>query len=169
MSGGMSRNGRSPEPSGRPYYLHSGGFANSINGDGSLSTELPVEGRSDMFAYDPLNPVPTTGGCNCCNPEVVPWGVYDQRTVEFRDDVLVYTSAPLEQDLEVTGPIIMHLWASTDGPDTDFTAKLCDVYPDGRAWNLCDGIVRARYRNGTSAGESGRHRARCTTSRSIAG
>jgi putative CocE/NonD family hydrolase len=131
-----------------PYYLHSGGFANSINGDGTLSTELPGEGRSDMFAYDPLNPVPSMGGCNCCNPEVVPWGVFDQRVVEFRDDVLVYTTPPLEHDIEVTGPIIMHLWATTDGPDTDFTAKLCDVYPDGRSWNLCDGIVRARYRNG---------------------
>ncbi|MDQ2684041.1 MAG: CocE/NonD family hydrolase, partial [Chloroflexota bacterium] len=131
-----------------PLYIHSAGMANSINGDGTLSVELPGEERPDFYAYDPLNPVPSMGGCNCCNPEIVPWGVYDQRAVEFRDDVLVYTTEPLEEDLEVTGPVVMHLWASTDGPDTDFTAKLCDVFPDGRSWNLCDGIVRARYRNG---------------------
>ena len=94
------------------------------------------------------------GGCNCCNPEVVPWGVFDQRPVEVRGDVLVYTTPPLEQDLEVTGPIVVHLFASTDGPDTDFTAKLVDVYPDGKAWNLCDGIVRGRYRKGRGSGRT---------------
>jgi hypothetical protein len=84
---------------------------------------------------------------------VIPWGVFDQRPVEVRGDVLVYTSPPLERDLEVTGPIVMHLFASTDGSDTDFTAKLVDVYPDGKAWNLCDGILRGRYRNGRSPAE----------------
>ncbi len=85
------------------------------------------------------------GGCTCCNPEIVPWGVYDQRPVEVRDDVLVYTTAPLTSDLGVTGPVVFRLFAATDGSDTDFTAKLIDVFPDGTAFNLCDGIVRGRY------------------------
>ena len=97
--------------------------------------------------------MPTIGGCNCCNPEIVPWGVYDQRPIEVRDDVLVYTTPPLEHDLEVTGPVVVHLFAATDGPDTDFTAKLIDVFPDGTAWNLCDGIIRGRYRNGRGPAE----------------
>jgi len=83
----------------------------------------------------------------------VPWGVYDQRPVEAREDVLVYTTPPLEHDVEVTGPVVVHLFASTDGRDTDFTAKLVDVFPDGTAWNLCDGIVRGRYRNGRGPAE----------------
>lgn len=131
-----------------PWYLHSGGHANSLNGDGQLSPVPPGDEPEDTYRYDPDNPVPTMGGCNCCNPEIVPWGVFDQRPVEMRDDVLVFTSAPLERDLEVTGPILMHLFAATDGLDTDFTAKLIDVFPDGTAWNLCDGIIRGRYRKG---------------------
>ena len=131
-----------------PYYLRSGGNANTLHGDGWLSIAPAEDEAADEYAYDPENPVPTNGGCNCCNPEIVPWGVYDQRPIEMREDVLVYTTAPLERDTEVTGPIVVHLFASTDGPDTDFTAKLIDVYPDGKAWNLCDGIIRARYRHG---------------------
>ena len=97
--------------------------------------------------------MPTLGGCNCCNPEIVPWGVYDQRPIEMRDDVLVFTSQPLDHDLEISGPIVVHLFAATDGRDTDFTAKLIDVFPDGTAWNLCDGIIRGRYRKGRGAAE----------------
>ncbi len=137
-----------------PWYLHSGGGANSAMGDGVLSPAAPGEGPgadADRFTYDPMFPVPTRGGGNCCNPEIVEWGAYDQRDVEARSDVLVYTSAPLERDMEVTGPVLAKLYASTDGPDTDFTAKLVDVHPDGRAVNLCDGIVRGRYRGGTGA------------------
>ena len=137
-----------------PWYLHSEGGANSAMGDGTLSPEPPGTGPgadADRFTYDPMFPVPTRGGCNCCNPEIVEWGAYDQRDVEARSDVLVYTSAPLERDMEVTGPVVAKLYASTDGPDTDFTAKLVDVSPDGRAINLCDGIVRGRYREGTGA------------------
>ena len=78
------------------------------------------------------------------------WGAYDQREVEARSDVLVYTSEPLGADIEVTGPVVVRLYASTDGPDTDFTAKLVDVHPDGHAVNLCDGIIRGRYLEGTS-------------------
>ncbi len=128
-----------------PYYFHSGGAANSLEGDGSLSTTPPADEPSDGFVYNPAFPVPTRGGNTCCNPELVPWGVYDQRPLEYRNDMLVYTSEPLEEDLEVTGPISVKLYASTDGRDTDFTAKLVDVHPDGYAVNLCDNIVRARY------------------------
>ena len=136
-----------------PYYLHSGGFARSIAGDGGLSTSPPGEEPPDRFAYNPDNPAPTVGGCTCCNPEVVSWGAYDQRPVEYRSDVLVFTSEPLTEDLEVTGPVSVTLYASTDGPDTDFTAKLVDVHPDGYAVNLCDGIVRGRYRRSTARQE----------------
>jgi uncharacterized protein len=94
----------------------------------------------DSFTYDPRNPVPTMGGAVCCDPKIFPWGPMDQRPVEKRKDVLVYTSAPLKQDLEVTGPVRVVLYASTSAPDTDFTAKLVDVFPNGEARNLTDGI-----------------------------
>lgn len=90
----------------------------------------------------------TVGGNNCCSPHLVPWGPYDQRDVEMRSDVLCYTSEPLASDFEVTGPIKLVLYAATDGLDTDWTAKLVDVSTSGYAKNLCDGIVRARYREG---------------------
>ena len=128
-----------------PYYFHSGGGANSLMGDGALSPEPPAEEPPDRYVYNPAFPVPTRGGNTCCTPELVPWGAYDQRPVEHRTDVLVYTSEPLDRDLEVTGPVVVKLYASTDGRDTDFTAKLVDVDPDGYAVNLCDGILRARY------------------------
>lgn len=126
------------------YYLHSGGQANTLNGDGALSTQPPEAETPDRFTYDPRNPVPTRGGCLL--PMGIGPGLFDQREVEARPDVLVYTSPPLSKDVEVTGPVVVELWASTSAPDTDFTAKLVDVHPDGRALNLCDGIVRARYR-----------------------
>ena len=129
-----------------PYYFHGGGSANSLLGDGTLSTEPPADEPADHFVYNPAFPIPTRGGNTCCNPDLVPWGAYDQRPIEYRNDVLVYTSDPLEEDMEVTGPVFVKLFASTDGRDTDFTAKLMDVRPDGHAVNLCDGIVRGRYR-----------------------
>ena len=132
-----------------PWYFHSGGGANSAMGDGVLSPDQPGDEPTDSYVYNPMFPVPTKGGCNCCNPEIVAWGAYDQREVEARSDVLVYTSEPLGADLEVTGPVVVKLHAATDGPDTDFAAKLVDVFPDGRAVNLCDGIIRGRYRQGT--------------------
>ena len=128
------------------WYLHSGGGANSVRGDGVLSRDRPQAEPDDTYVYDPLYPVQTTGGNNCCSPDIVPWGPYDQRPVEMRHDVLCYTTEPLEADMEVTGPIKLVLYAATDGPDTDWTAKLVDVSPTGYAMNLCDGIVRARYR-----------------------
>ena len=129
------------------WYLHSAGGANSVLGDGGLSTEEPGDEREDAYVYDPRYPVQTMGGNNCCSPDIVPWGAHDQRPVEVRGDVLCYTSEPMEADLEVTGPIKLVLYAATDGPDTDWTAKLVDVSPTGYAMNLCDGIVRARYRD----------------------
>ncbi len=133
------------------WYLHSAGSANSLLGDGCLSPEEPGDEPADHFVYDPDFPVQTVGGNNCCSPHIVPWGPYDQRDVEMRSDVLCYTSEPLETDLEVTGPIKVVLYAATDGLDTDWTAKLVDVSTSGYAKNLCDGIVRARYREGFAA------------------
>ena len=131
------------------YYLHSGGRANSLNGDGALSREAPpADEPPDVYLYNPLNPVPTVGGGLCCDPAFMASGAYDQRWVEGRDDVLVYSTPPLDEDTEVTGPIAVTLYASTNAPDTDFTAKLVDVEPSGYARNLTDGIIRARYRNG---------------------
>ncbi|HEY3080615.1 MAG TPA: CocE/NonD family hydrolase [Chloroflexota bacterium] len=128
------------------WHLHSAGGANTLLGDGVLSTAEPADEPADAFAYHPDYPAPTEGGNNCCSPHIVPWGPYDQRDVEMRPDVLCYTSAPLEADLEVTGPVTVVLHAGTDCPDTDWTAKLVDVRPSGYAMNLCDGIIRARYR-----------------------
>jgi len=128
------------------WYLSSAGHANSLLGDGELTRSKPGEQPVDSFTYDPNFPVQTNGGNNCCSPHVVPWGPYDQRGVEMRGDVLCYTSAPLEQDVEVTGPIEVIVYAATDGLDTDWTAKLVDVSTSGYAMNLCDGIIRARFR-----------------------
>ena len=130
------------------WHLHSGGRANTLLGDGALSVESPAHENPDHFVYDPDYPVQTLGGNNCCTPAVVPWGPYDQRPAEMRSDVLCYTSAALEADMEVIGPIQVVLYAQTDGLDTDWTAKLVDVSPTGYAMNLCDGIIRARYREG---------------------
>jgi putative CocE/NonD family hydrolase len=130
-----------------PYYLSSRTGANSLRGDGSLSQKLGSEG-TDQYVFDPRDPVPTRGGAVCCDPKVFPWGPMDQRTVEARDDVLVYTSGVIKRDIEVTGPVRALLQVSTTAPDTDFTVKLVDVFPDGHARNLCDGILRLRYREG---------------------
>ena len=129
------------------WHLHSGGRAGTLLGDGELAPAPPSDEAADHFVYDPHHPVQTRGGNNCCSPHIVPWGPHDQRPVEMRSDVLCYTSAPLEVDLEVTGPIKVVLFAATDAPDTDWTAKLVDVWPTGYAMNLCDGIIRARYRD----------------------
>ncbi|HLZ09027.1 MAG TPA: CocE/NonD family hydrolase, partial [Chloroflexota bacterium] len=131
------------------FYLHSGGDANSIQGNGQLSTEMPGSERPDVFLYDPNHPVPTNGGQMCCYGPALPAGVFDQTEIEKRRDVLVYRTPPLEQALEVTVPVIVELWASTSAPDTDFTAKLVDLCPCGCSTNLTDGIIRARYRAGT--------------------
>jgi hypothetical protein len=136
-----------------PLYLASSGAANTLTGDGMLQPKPEHVTVADQFTYDPRNPVPTRGGAVCCDPKVFPWGPMDQRSVEKRKDVLVYTSAPLKQDMEVTGPIRVVLYASTSALDTDFTAKLVDVFPDGEARNLTDGILRLRYRQGLDKAE----------------
>ena len=128
------------------YYLHSGGKANSLNGDGRLDTDAPNHEQPDVYAYNPMDPVPTRGGGLCCDPAFMVSGAYDQRPIEARPDVLVYSTPALEQDTEVTGPISVTLYASSSAVDTDFTAKLVDVEPCGCARNLTDGIIRARYR-----------------------
>jgi putative CocE/NonD family hydrolase len=135
------------------FYLHSGGAANSLDGDGTLAPEAPSEEPVDAFVYDPRNPVPTRGGGLCCWQAALPPGAYDQREVETRPDVLVYTTPILERDVEVTGPLEVHLWAATSAPDTDFTAKLVDVGPCGYARNIQDAIIRARYRNSLTQAE----------------
>ncbi len=129
------------------YFFHSQGKANSLNGNGSLSTQHPAEEPPDVFLYNPSDPVPTRGGALCCNPYFMSSGAFDQRETEGREDVLVYSTPPLEREVEVTGPISVTLWAATSATDTDFTAKLVDVCEHGCAFNLTDGIIRARYRD----------------------
>lgn len=129
------------------FYLAGNGRANSGLGDGRLAGQARRTSAPDQFVYDSRDPVPTAGGSVCCNPKLLPWGPMDQRSIEKRKDVLVYTSPPLERPLEVTGPVRAVLYISTSAPDTDFTAKLVDVFPDGRARNLCDGLLRLRYRD----------------------
>jgi putative CocE/NonD family hydrolase len=138
-----------PPPDAKPtrYFLHSGGSANSLRGDGGLSLWPAKKETPDKFTYDPANPVPTIGGSLCCDAEHYEPGPRDQRAAENRDDVLVYSSKPLGEDLEVTGPVTLELWVRSSAVDTDFTAKLVDVSPSGAAINLTDGILRMRYRD----------------------
>ncbi len=132
------------------YFLHSDGKANSVSGDGSLSTAAAHSKAADSFVYDPANPVPTVGGPLCCHSDHLAAGPRDQRQVENRQDVLVYSTPPLDQDLEVTGPVTLDLFAKSSTVDTDFTAKLVDVWPNGFAQNLTEGILRARFRESTT-------------------
>ena len=129
------------------YFLHSGGRANSAAGDGTLSTAEPAAESKDTFLYDPANPVPTVGGPLCCRGDLLKPGPFNQKEVEQRKDVLVYSTPALEHDLEVTGPVTAELYVTTSAVDTDFTAKLVDVWPNGFAQNLTEGILRLRYRD----------------------
>ncbi len=131
------------------FYLHSQGKANSLYGDGQLlPSKSSQEDLSDGFYYDPHNPVPSYGGNVCCTGNAVKGGSFDQQAMEMRHDILVYTTEPLEEGVEVSGFIESTLYVSSDAKDTDFTIKLIDVYPDGRAYNLDETIQRARYREG---------------------
>lgn len=134
------------------YYLRSNGHANTLAGDGLLSTEAPGDEPQDLYLYDPRNPVPTVGGQSFLPGLGVAAnaGPRDQRPVEARHDVLCYTTPPLEKPVEVTGPVSLVLFASSSALDTDFTGKLVDVHPDGRAEILTEGILRARYRDSFS-------------------
>jgi putative CocE/NonD family hydrolase len=139
-----------PPRGARPMtlYLASGGRANSLTGDGRLAPEAPASDTPDVFTYDPLNPVLSYGGNVCCTGNAITAGSFDQRRMEARHDVLVYTSEPFKDGLEVSGPITPTLYVSSDARDTDFTVKVLDVYPDGRAYNLDESIQRMRYRDG---------------------
>ncbi len=130
------------------FFLASGGKANTLNGDGVLSEAPPASDSPDKFDYDPMNPVPSFGGNVCCTGNAVQGGAFDQRKMEERADILVYSSEPLKEGIEVSGPIEVTLYVSSNAKDTDFTVKLIDVYPDGRAYNLDETIQRMRYRNG---------------------
>jgi len=130
-------------------YLRSGGAANSLNGNGRLESAAPPSGEAaDRYRYDPMNPVQTVGGGDCCNGGIVVPGAFDQRGVEARNDVLVYTSEPLKAPLNVSGFVDSVLKVSSSAKDTDYTVKLVDVAPDGTAWIIADTIFRARYRDG---------------------
>jgi uncharacterized protein len=130
------------------FYLSSGGKANSLNGDGVLTTAAAAADNPDSFIYDPMNPVPSYGGGVCCIGNAVTGGAFDQRKMEARSDILVYTSDPLKEGIEVSGPIDATLYVSSDVKDTDVTVKVIDVYPDGTAYNLDETIQRLRYREG---------------------
>lgn len=131
------------------YYFHSDGHANSRFGTGMLNTELPKNEPADQYVYDPKTPTPSVGGPLCCTGTAdAPTGAFDQSDVETRHDVLVYSTPVLERGIEVTGPLQVVLYVSSSTPDTDFTAKLVDVYPDGSALNVQESILRARYREG---------------------
>jgi uncharacterized protein len=132
------------------YYLHSGGLANSATGDGRLDPEPPGNESPDLFSYDPFFPVPSAGGHSCCFPNVAPMGMEPQGLPEAFNSVLVYTSPPLTRDVTVIGPVTATLYAASSAVDTDFTVRLCDVWPDGRSFNIQEGIVRARYRESLS-------------------
>jgi putative CocE/NonD family hydrolase len=135
-----------PQARSTKYFLHSAGKANSLRGDGALSTSAPKSEPADAYVYNPGNPAPTIGGPLCCDAEHMEPGPRDQRPVENRDDVLIYSVGPLERDLEVTGPVTATLFVKSSAVDTDFTAKLVDVAPDGFAQDLTEGILRMRYR-----------------------
>jgi len=136
------------------YYLDSDGGANTRMGDGRLGTAKPAKAAADRFTYDPLAPVPTLGGGTwCCYSRSVldtvePAGAYDQSGIEMRADVLVYTTPPLTHAVEITGPVKVTLYLSSDRKDTDLTIKLLDVSPDGKAYNLDETIQRVRWRDG---------------------
>jgi putative CocE/NonD family hydrolase len=131
------------------FYLTSRGNANSVFGDGQLTPNPPgSEDKPDAFTYDPEYPVPVNGGGFCCMGSEYKAGSFDQRPLEARNDILVYSTDPLKEGVEISGPVEMTLYVSSDAKDTDFTVKLVDVYPDGKAYNLDETIQRVRYREG---------------------
>ena len=138
-----------PEMTPVPYYLASGGDARSSEGDGTLSVTHPTSDGSDTFVYDPASPFPSRGGTICCtgNPEDQA-GIFDQSDLELRSDLLVYTTPPLDEGVTIAGSVKAVLYVSSDARDTDFTAKLIDVDSEGRSWNVVNGILRLRYREG---------------------
>lgn len=137
-----------PESRHEEWHLRSAGRANSISGDGRLTRESPdTDDRPDIYIHLPHAPVPSAGGNSCCLPDTAPMGAYDQLGVEVRNDVLIYSSAALVRPIEVTGPVELILFAATSAVDTDWTAKLVDADEAGRPVNVCDGVLRARFRD----------------------
>ncbi|MFN0177680.1 MAG: CocE/NonD family hydrolase [Gemmatimonadales bacterium] len=140
-----------PVPGSTPvrYHLSSRTSAATVRGDGQLTTAIPTKTGKDTFEYDPERPFPSRGGTICCtgNPADQP-GIFDQSDLESRADLLVYSTPPLERVVTIAGTVKAVLYVSSDAKDTDFTAKLLDVSPDGRSWNIVNGILRARYREG---------------------
>ncbi|HIL68842.1 MAG TPA: CocE/NonD family hydrolase, partial [Verrucomicrobia bacterium] len=132
-----------PETQFTKYFLNSSGGAGSNKDNGHLATSALEDQPFDTYIFDPQNPVPTRGGNNLVG---IPAGPFDQSSLENRKDVLVYSTPPLNKAVKVVGPITATIYAASTAKDTDFTAKLVDVHPDGKAYNLCDGIIRARYR-----------------------
>jgi putative CocE/NonD family hydrolase len=130
------------------FYLGSNGSANTSRGDGVLTSTPPAKDVPDTFSYDPMRPVPSHGGNVCCQANALTGGALDQQTMETRPDILVYTSEPLKEGMEVSGPIEFTVYVSSDRKDTDVTVKLIDVYPDGRSFNLDETIQRLRWRDG---------------------
>jgi hypothetical protein len=130
------------------FYLYSDGSANTLHGNGRLSNKAPTKDMPDSFVYDPMNPVPSYGGNVCCTGNAVKGGAFDQRVMETRNDILVYTTEPFTDGVEIAGSIETTLYVSSDAKDTDFTVKLIDVAPDGTAYNLDETIQRVRYREG---------------------
>ena len=141
-----------PPPGSKPvrWFLHSKGRANSRFGDGTLSLDAPTDEPPDIFTADPLAPNASIGGHSCCLNFVAPMGPADQRAGEEFNSVLVYTSDPLTEPLELIGDVTVTLYAATSARDTDWTTRLCEVHPDGRSINIQEGIVRARYRESLS-------------------
>jgi putative CocE/NonD family hydrolase len=131
------------------FYMHSGGRANSLNGDGTLNRTAPEDEPYDIYVADPFYPVQSMGGRSCCIAALTPMGPMDQRPVETRNDVLIFTTARLAQDVAVIGPVDVTLFAASTANDTDFTVKLVDVHADGRAINIVDSIQRASHREGS--------------------
>ena len=142
-----------PTAKSTSYLLGGKGHANSAAGDGTLMNNAALRGAQDQFDYDPHAPVPTTGGAVCCNPNIFPWGPLDQTGVERRPDVLVYSTRPLRKTVRIAGVVRALLHVTTSAEDTDFTAKLVDVLPDGAARAVTDGILRLRYRRSLEKSE----------------
>jgi len=132
----------------KSFYFSSQGKANTVQGDGALTAAPDAQDHPDNFIYDPANPVPTFGGGGCCQGEAVKFGSYDQSAHEMRNDILVYDTEPFKEGVEVSGPVTVTLYVSSSAKDTDFTFKMIDVHPDGKAYNLTENIQRMRYREG---------------------
>jgi uncharacterized protein len=140
-----------PQTRWTTYYLSGSGAQTALGHAGMLTAVAPAADQPDTYTYDPDYPVPSLGGHSCCSAQAGPQGPYDQTPVEQRSDVLVYTTDPLTGDTEVTGPTTVDLWAQSSAPDTDFTAKLDVVKPDGEVINLNNGIIRTSFRDSLSA------------------